>query len=87
MKRRTPRALSVARKPPPENASAKGGCFGGAGGKADRRSTLHSSMRSFVAVPIAGELSGDSCVMAAFVPSRVSLRQPKLETTGVAETT
>lgn len=75
MKRRTPRALSVARKPPPEKASAKGGCFGGAGGKADRRSTLHSSMRSFVAVPIAGELSGDSWVMTAFVPSRVSLRQ------------
>jgi len=25
--------------------------------------------------------------MTAFVPSRVSLRQPKLETTGVAETT
>src|SRR5215208_537565 len=68
MKRRTPRALSVARKPPPEKASANGGCFGGAGGKADRRWTLHSLMRSFVAVPIAGELSGDSWVMTALVP-------------------
>lgn len=56
----TPRAASVARKPPPENAIENAGSTSGAGGRAGLGSrSTQGWIRSLGAVPIAGESSGD----------------------------
>ncbi len=60
MNRTTPRAASVARKPPPENAIENAGSTSGAGGRAGWGSfTPHGWIRSLGAVPIVGESRGE----------------------------
>src|SRR6266545_5777534 len=60
MKRRTPKAARLARKPPPEKASASGISVVGGGAAGNGSRTAHGSTRSEAAVPSAGEVSGCS---------------------------
>src|SRR3954469_24290202 len=64
----------VARKPPPDRASANAGSCSGGGGTAGRgeRPSVHGTIRSLAEVPIAGEsVSGVLGIERKLLPSPV----------------